>query len=341
LTSDRNDRRGKRSVRVEDVARVAGVSPITVSRALSYPDKVREETRQRILAAVAETGYVINSFASSLRSGRSPIVAVFSSNLRNHHFANVLLGCTEVLENKGFQLLTARVGESAAEQHRIITSMTPFRPAAMLFTDLLKSELDRSVISAHGIPVVEMWDQRPDPVDMLVTMSEEEAGKVMGRHFGERGFTRIAYAGQMYDRGQRRVAGFRAALAEFGNDCELVVHVERGWDADAGVEVFDEVLSRLPGCDAIFFGTDMLAAGALQAARSKGIRVPGDIAVAGFGDIQLAAYLDPPLTSLHLSSIEMGRRAGHMLLQRLGGQPVGQQIVRYPAELRVRPSSGA
>jgi len=311
-----------------------------VSRALAYPEKVREETRLRILEAVAQTGYVVNSFASSLRSGRSPIVAVFSSNLRNHHFANVLLGCTEVLENQGFQLLTARVGESAEEQRRVITSMTPFRPAAMLFTDLLKSELDRSVISAHGVPVVEMWDQRPDPVDMLVTMSEEEAGRIMGRHFADRGFSRIAYAGQMYDRGRRRVEGFRAALAEYGRDCALVIHVERGWDADAGAGVFGEISSRLPGCDAILFGTDMLAAGALQAARSRGIRIPQDIAVAGFGDIPLAAYLDPPLTSLHLSSIEMGRQAGHMLLRRLGGQPVEQNIVHYPAELRARASTG-
>jgi LacI family gluconate utilization system Gnt-I transcriptional repressor len=328
-----------RPVRVEDVARVAGVSPITVSRALSYPEKVKEETRKRVAEAVAQTGYVVNSFASSLRSGRSSVVAVFSSNVRNPHFANVLLGCTEVLENNGYQLLTARVGESAEEQRRVIASMTPFRPAAMLFTDLLKPELDRSIVSSHGIPVVEMWDQRTDPIDMLVTMWEEEAGRTMGRHFVERGYTRIAYAGLLFERGRRRLDGFRAALREAGRDCDLVLSLTQGWEPDAGAAAFDEVLDRLPGCDAILFGSDILAAGALSAARRRKIRIPADIAVAGFGDIPVASHLDPPLTSLGVSSLEMGRRAGQMLLSRLGGREVSERIVSYPAVLHARDST--
>lgn len=328
-----------RPVRVEDVARVAGVSPITVSRALSYPEKVKEETRKRVAEAVAQTGYVVNSFASSLRSGRSPVVAVFSSNVRNPHFANVLLGCTEVLEDNGYQLLHARVGESAEEQRRRIASMTPFRPAAMLFTDLLKPDLDRGIISSQGIPVVEMWDQRTDPVDMLVTMWEEEAGRTMGRHFVERGYTRIAYAGLLFERGRCRLDGFRAALREAGRECELVLSLSEGWEPDAGAAAFDEIVARLPDCDAILFGSDILAAGALSAARRRKIGVPTDIAVAGFGDIPVASHLDPPLTSLGVSSLEMGRRAGQMLLSRLGGREIGERIVSYPAVLHAREST--
>lgn len=328
-----------RPVRVEDVARVAGVSPITVSRALTNPDKVKEETRRKVAEAVARTGYVVNSFASSLRSGRSPIVAVFASKLRNHHFASVLQGCTEALEGHGLQLLTARIGESAEEQRRVVAAMAPFRPAAMLFTDLLKPEFDRGVITSQSIPVVEMWDQRPDPVDMLVTISEDEAGRIMGRHFAACGFRRIAYAGQLYDRGRLRVAGFRAALAEHQLACDLVVHVERGWEPDAGAEALTAILEQMPDCDAILFGTDMLAAGALLAARGRGIRLPHELGIAGFGDIPLAAYFDPPLTSLQLSGLEMGRRAGQMLLQRLGGQQVGERIVTFPLQLRARQST--
>lgn len=335
----RDKKNTNRPVRVEDVARVAGVSPITVSRALSYPEKVKEETRKKVAEAVAKTGYVVNSFASSLRSGRSTVVAVFASNVRNPHFADVLLGCTEVLENKGYQLLTARVGESAEEQRRIIASMAPFRPAAMLFTDLLKTDLDRSIITAQGIPVLEMWDQRTDPLDMLVTMWEEEAGRTMGRHFAERGYKRIAYAGLLYERGKRRADGFVAALREAERDCELVLSLPKGWEPEVGTQAFDEVLQRMPDCDAILFGSDALAVGGLAAARRRGMRVPSDIAVAGFGDIPLASYLDPPLTSLRLSSLEMGRKAGEMLLARLGGQRVDERIVNYPALLQARAST--
>lgn len=328
-----------RPVRVEDVARVAGVSPITVSRALTNPDKVKEETRRKVAAAVAQTGYVVNSFASSLRSGRSPIVSVFASKLRNHHFASVLQGCTEALEGNGLQLLTARLGETAEEQRRVVAAMAPFRPAAMLFTDMLKPEFDRSVITSQNVPVVEMWDQRPDPVDMLVTISEDEAGRLMGHHFAERGFRRIAYAGQLYDRGRRRVAGFRAALAEHDLRCDLVMHVERGWEPDAGVEALADVLGQMPDCDAILFGTDILAAGALLAARRRGLRVPDQLGLAGFGDIPLAAYLDPPLTTLELSGLEMGRRAGQMLLRRLNGERVEERTVVFPLHLNGRQST--
>ncbi len=335
----RDKRNTNRPVRVEDVARVAGVSPITVSRALSYPEKVKEETRKRVAEAVAQTGYVVNSFASSLRSGRSSVVAVFSSNVRNPHFANVLLGCTEVLEDNGYQLLTARVGESAEEQRRLIASMTPFRPAAMLFTDLLKPDLDRTIVSSSGIPVVEMWDQRTDPIDMLVTMWEEDAGRTMGRHFVERGYRRIAYAGLLFERGRRRLEGFRAALREAGRDCELVLSLAKGWEPEVGAAAFDEVLERLPDCDAILFGSDILAAGALSAARRRKVRIPADIAMAGFGDIPVAAHLDPPLTSLSVSSFEMGQRAGQMLLSRLRGREITERIVDFPAVLQAREST--
>lgn len=324
---------------MEDVARVAGVSPITVSRALSYPEKVKEETRKKVADAVAKTGYVVNSFASSLRSGRSTVVAVFASNVRNPHFADVLLGCTEVLDNKGYQLLTARVGESAEEQRRIIASMAPFRPAAMLFTDMLKADLDRNIIAVQGIPVLEMWDQRTDPVDMLVTISENDAGRTMGRHFVERGYSRIAYAGLLYDRGKRRSEGFIAALREAGRDCELVLSLPKGWEPEVGAAAFDEVLARMPDCEAILFGSDALAVGGLAAARRRGVKVPVDIAVAGFGDIPLSAFQDPPLTTLRLSSLDMGRRAGEMLLARLGGRRVEERIVTYPVHLEVRDST--
>lgn len=337
--ADDSHRIPKRPVRIEDVARVAGVSPITVSRALTHPEKVREETRHKVEQAVAETGYVVNSFASSLRSGRSSIIAVFASNLRNHQFADVMAGCTAVLEGSDFQLLTARVGESAAEQHKVIDAMIPFRPAAMLFTDLLKPELDRSFITAQNVPVVEMWDQRDDPLDMLVTISEHQVGRTMGEHFASRGFRNIAYAGPLFDRGKRRVAGFREALQEHGLSCGLVLHVERGWAAQAGIEALGEVLEQLPDCDAIFFGTDLLAAGALAEAGRRGIAIPSDLALAGYGDVPLAAYLQPALTTLSLSSFDMGRQAGEMLLAALRGSTVKQPIVTYPLTLNIRDST--
>ena len=316
-----------------------GVSPITVSRAFSRPEKVRPETRERVAAAVLKTGYVINSFASTLRSGHSPIIAVFTSNLRTHLFADVMQGCTEALEGSGYQLLTARVGDSDEEQSQVVRSIIPFRPAAMLFTDLIRNDEIRAIVAGQGVPVVEMWDQHDNPTDMLVTISEHENGRMMGDHFARQGFRKIAYGGPLYDRGKQRLAGFREALAEHGLSCDVAIHIERGWDAEDGAVLFEQVLEQLPECDAIFFGSDVLAAGGMAQARRRGIRVPEDIAMAGFGDISLAAYFEPPITSLFISGFEMGRKAGEMLRRSLRQDSKIEKLVNFPLELKERAST--
>lgn len=337
---DSRKRTGRgQAVRVEDVAREAGVSPITVSRALSRPEKVRPETRERVAQAVLKTGYVVNSFASTLRSGHSPVIAVFASNLRNHVFADVMQGCTDALEGSGYQLLTARAGESEPEQRRVIESIIPFRPAAMLFTDLVRGDDIRSIIAAQKVPVVEMWDQRQDPVDKLITISEYDNGRLMGEHFARQGFSRIAYAGPLYDRGKRRIEGFREALQEHGLGCEVAVHMERGWSAEAGATLLGKVLAQMPDCDAVFFGSDMLAAGGLAEARSRGMRVPDDIAIAGFGDVDLARYFEPPLTSLFIAGYDMGRKAGELLRSGIRNERQAENIITFPLRLEARRST--
>jgi LacI family gluconate utilization system Gnt-I transcriptional repressor len=324
-------------VRVEDVARVAGVSPITVSRALSNPSKVKEETRLRVAAAVAETGYVVNSFASSLRSGRSSIVSVFVSNLQNPHFATALQGCADALEGSSFHLLMAQTGYSDTLQHEMIQQVLPFRPAAAMFTGIVQSEETRATLRQLGIPVMEMWDYRSDPVDMLVGFSNAEGGRLMGAHFRERGYRRVAYVGRTQDRGAQRLGGFREAL---GAAPALVLPVEGSRTISDGMQALETVLRDLPQCDAIFFATDILAVGAMLKARQLGIDIPGRLAIAGYGDLELSRQLATPLTSIQVSSYQMGHTAGAMLLQRLRHEAIEQRIVLSPIRLAVRQSTG-
>ncbi len=330
---------GKRRVRVEDVAREAGVSPITVSRALSTPEKVREETRKLVTDAVAKTGYVVNSIASTLRSGHSSIIAVFAANLRNQHFADVVQGCSDALEGSGFHVLMSQSGTSEAQRREAIESVIPFRPAAMLFTDLSKLQAVSEMVGAEDIPVMEMWDQRGDPDDMLVTVSEHDAGRLMGHHFARQGYRRIAYAGLLYDRGRRRVEGFREALAEHGASCDLVVPVAPGIEVADGIAALGTILEKMPDCEAVFFGNDSLAAGGLVYARRHDLQIPGDLAIAGFGDLGFARHMEPPLTSLLVDSYGMGLTAGKMLLRRLRGQQVAEKIVAFPVQLQERRST--
>ena len=140
----------RRAARVEDVAREAGVSPITVSRALSHPEKVKDETRQRVNDAVARTGYVINRFASSLRSGHSTIISAFVSNLSNPHFANAIQGCADALDGSRYHLLMAQTGYSDKLQRQVVEEVLPFRPAAAMSSVTVPHWLTLSSAALHA-----------------------------------------------------------------------------------------------------------------------------------------------------------------------------------------------
>lgn len=328
-----------RPVRVEDVARVAGVSPITVSRALSYPEKVKEETRQRVAEAVAKTGYVVNSFASTLRSGRSSIVTVFVSNLVNPHFATSMQGLVDAFEGSRFHLMFAQTGYTEMLEIDVVNSVLPFRPAGIIFTGVVRSEASRLALQKLGLPVVEMWGYRPDPIDMLVGFSNHEGGRLMGRHFGERGYRRIAYSGHTTERGAERIEGFREGLAEHGRELQLIHPMEGTRTIADGMAAFDAILEEMPDCDAMFFGTDLLGFGAILRAGDRGISVPGQIGIAGFGGLEFSLHMRPALTTIQVTSYQMGWDAGRKLLKRLNNERVLLPIQVHPVALEARAST--
>lgn len=334
----RDKRNTNRPVRVEDVARVAGVSPITVSRALSTPEKVKEETRQKVADAVARTGYVVNRFASSLRSGRSSIITVFVSSLLNPHFANSMQGLVDAIDGSRYHLMFAQTGYSEMDMD-VVGSALPFRPAGVVFTNIVRSEPARESLQRLGIPVMEMWGVRPDPIDMLMAFSNFESGRLMGDHLGSRGYRRIGYSGHTRERGAERVEGFRAGLAPHGAELVKVVPMEGTRQIPDGVAAFDTFRAEAPDVEAIFFGTDILATGAMLRALDLGLRVPDDIAIAGNGDLDFAEHMRPSLTTIRIPSYDMGLAAGRMLLRRLGGQEVAARVQTQPIALKARQST--
>lgn len=335
----RDKRNTNRPVRVEDVARVAGVSPITVSRALSYPEKVKEETRKKVADAVAQTGYVVNSFASTLRSGRSSIITVFVSSLLNPHFANSMQGLVDAIEGSRYHLMFAQTGYSEMVDQDVAGSALPFRPAGVVFTNIVRSEPARQSLRRLGIPVMEMWGLRPDPIDMLMAFSNYESGRLMGDHLGSKGYRRIGYSGHTRERGAERIEGFKAGLALHGAELVKVVPMEGTRQIPDGVAAFDTIRTEAPDVEAIFFGTDILASGAMLRALDLGLRVPEDIAIAGNGDLDFAEHIRPSLTTIHIPSYDMGLAAGRMMLRRLGGQEVASRVETQPISLKARQST--
>lgn len=328
-----------RSIRVDEVAREAGVSPITVSRTLSSPHKVKAETRELVLAAVQRTGYVVNSIASSLRSGRSNLITVFVASLQNPHFANGMQGTMDAFEGSRFHLMFAQVGYSDQMRAEVVESVMPFRPAGVMFTGRVRDDGLRHALREMNIPVMEMWGDGLDPIDMLIGSSTHEGGRLMGRHFGARGFTHVAYCGHTQDRGEARLVGFREGLAEHGGSVEFVLPMEGTRAVADGMRALDTILDAVPGCDAMFFGTDVLAVGAMLAAKRRNLSIPGDIAIAGYGDLDFAEHVEPSLTSINVSDYDLGRLAGSMLRRRLEDTDEGERVIQVPVNLRARAST--
>lgn len=333
--------RGRKSknIRIEEVARVAGVSPITVSRAIGNPGRVSDATRIKVLKAVSQTGYVVNTHASSLATGRSSLIPVFVSNLRNPHFATALQGASDAFEGSRFHLLMAQTNYSDRLELEMLNSLLSFQPAAAMFTGIVQSEQARDMLRKLEIPVVEMWDFSPSPLDMLVGFSNAEGGRLMGEHFGTQGFAHIAYAGRTKDRGAQRLSGFQEGLALFGKSTQLVLALEGSRTTADGSAALDEILARDPETDAIFFATDSLAIGAIMRARELGLDVPGRLAIAGYGDLDTARLIVPALTTIHVASYDMGLKAGQMLRNRLENKKLPTKLLRTPVSLEIRQST--
>ena len=332
---------GGRAVRVEDVAREAGVSPITVSRALSSPQKLAPVTLERVMAAVNKTGYVVNSTASTLRSGRSTTVAAFVASLLNPHFAAAMQGALDAFEGSRFRLLFTQIGYVDDLGPEITETIRPFGPAAVIFTGIPVRQEAREALRALQIPIMELWSGGDDPVDMVAGASIEAGAYLMGQHFVQQRYRHIAYAGQTKAPGGIGLKGFRRGIEEAGGTLGFTLAIEGTGNLSAGIASLGRILADYPQCDAIYFGSDLLAVGAQIAARESGVDLPRRIAMGGYGDLEFAKHLTPSLTTVEVSDYETGRLAGVALRQRLEGGDAWGHVIQVPMRLIVRDSTPA
>ena len=232
----------------------------------------------------------------------------------------------------------AQTGWDGEVTSDVAESVVPFRPAGIVLTGVGCDRATRKLLLNLEIPVVEMGE-RSHPVDMLVQMSSFEAGRLMGQHFGEQEFGRIAFCGHTLGHGAERLRGFRNGLAAFGQEPKLVLPIEGTQTFEDGVASLGHILADLPGCDAVFYGSDVLAFGALMEARKRAIAVPQDLAIAGYGDLDFSRHVEPALTTINIASYDTGRLAGEMLLARLDQQALEHTIAQLPVRLEARAST--
>lgn len=326
-----------------DVARIAGVSPMTVSRAFKRDTSVSEATREAILKAAEEIGYVFDSAASSLRSQRTDFVAVTIPSINNANFAETLRGLTEGLKDRGLQILLGYTDYDIHEEERLVEQLLRRRPEAIVVTGGKHTPRSRRLLENAGIPVVETWDLPADPIGHVVGFSNAEAVRGMIDHFVANGVTRIAFIGGDADRDTRgtdRREGFVAAMRANGLDASrLIAAGAPPISMREGAAAMGRLLDSLPDTEAVICVSDLSAFGALTECQRRGVAVPGDIWIAGFGDYEIAEVSVPALTTINPFPRLIGERTAALILKVLDGRQTGPATVLIRPELLVRQSS--
>jgi LacI family transcriptional regulator, gluconate utilization system Gnt-I transcriptional repressor len=313
-------------VTLADVAHAAGVSPITVSRALRGERAVAAELVERVQAAVAQLGYVPDPAARALASSRSSHVAVLIPKLSNTLFVELLDAVQKSLLPAGYQTLMGVTHYDAAEEEAVLRSFLAHRPAGLIVTGRDRSPAAAALIEGSGVPCVHVMEIEAGPGSHSVGFSQRAAGRAITQHLLDSGRRHVAYvAAQLDPRTLERGEGYADALMQAG----LAGHVNKVLSAQPssmalGGVMLERVLRESPDTDAIFFCNDDLAQGALLAALRLGVAVPGRVAVVGFNDLPGSDQMVPPLTTVATPRREIGEQAAQMLMKLMRGQPVEQ-----------------
>jgi len=323
---------------VHDIARLAGVSAMTVSRALNHPDRVSPDTLTRVRAVISQTGFVPNATAGSLRTSRARLVAAVLPTLTGPVFQETVQALNQALQQQGYQLMIGQSGYDAACEEQLLDAIIRRRPDGIVLTGLLHSAAGRRQLLASGIPVVETWDLSPTPIDMLVGFSHEHIGADLCRHLHQRGYRRPALLSADDERARRRIAGFQRAASELGLPEVQTRLVAAPTTLGSGRSGLRALLDSRTPPDSIFCSSDMLALGVLIEAQARGIEVPGQLGVVGFGDLEFAKDLQPALTTVRIDGSRIGRIAAQFIVDRAEGQAIAQPIVDIGFEIIERAS---
>ncbi|WVX48466.1 HTH-type transcriptional repressor CytR [Roseobacter fucihabitans] len=322
---------------------MAKVSTASISRALNDPDKVSKTTRERIEKAIDALGYTPHFGGRVLAMSRTNTVGAIIPSMANAMFASGLQAFQEVLAEAGVNMLVASTGYDPQQELRQIKSLMARGADGLLLIGSERPPQTRDFLMKRHVPYVLSWCFKPGDDQLCVGFDNHQAAYDATSQVLAKGHRRIAMicgvrAGN--DRAQDRYDGVRTAIEDFGAPAALVQVCEAKYRLEYGAEAFAAIMSGNRAATAVICGNDVLAAGALMRARDLGIDVPGQVSLIGFDDIGLASVVTPPLATVRVPQIEMGRHAARVLLARLSGgtQP---ESVQLPADFIHRASLAA
>src|SRR3954464_532214 len=309
-------------VRLTEVAALAGVSPITVSRFFRNPDTVSAGRRQRIESAAKELGYVPNLAARALASQRTEVIGVLIPSLTNNVFSDVLRGIYDASENSRYLIQLPHTRYSILQEEKLLRLFLAQKPAGLIVTGIDQTAESHAMLDAADCPIVQIMEIGPNPIDMMIGFSHYDAARAAVAHLFEQGRRKVGFVGARMDpRVQRRLDGYVSAMKDAGSfEQRLVVTTATPTSVTLGGALFADLLAREPDLDAVFCANDDLALGVLFECRRREIAIPEQLAIIGFNDLEFMASAVPTLTSVRTNRYEMGNTAASMLIDAIDGR---------------------
>ncbi|MGD2269494.1 MAG: LacI family DNA-binding transcriptional regulator [Desulfobacterales bacterium] len=305
-------------ITMEEISKVAGVSLATVSRTIHSPHLVRKETRERVNRVMEKVNYVYNATAGDLSRRRSSIVGVIIPTAESLVFSTTLFAIQEAAQKNNFSLITGSSKYDTETELRLLQQFKERRLAGVILTGFVFGQKNsiKDLIKS-GIPCVVVWDKLDDPdlsyvgfdnfmatysmTEYLISLKHRRIGLIVGP------YTKV-------ERVKKRLDGFKAALDKHNIPYDLSLVIEKEPTLVDGKEAMSRLLSLAARPTAVLAASDTLALGALAAARDMGVRIPEDVSLAGFDDIEVASYSNPPLTTVRVPAYNIGKIAFKILL---------------------------
>ena len=313
---------GGRALTLRDVSEASGVSEMTVSRVLRGRGDVSATTREKVLKAAKELGYVPNKIAGALASQRVNLIAVIIPSMSNMVFPEVMTGINEALENSEFQAVVGVTDYLPEKEENVLFQMLSWRPSGVIIAGLEHTDVSRQMMIASGIPVVEIMDIDGTPIDCAVGISHRRAGRKMAEAISKAGYKRIGFLGTkmpLDHRARKRFEGFTESLAKSGVEIADQEFYSGGSTLAKGRDMTREMLERNPDLDFLYYSNDMISAGGLLYLLEQGANIPDEIGLAGFNGVELLKGLPIELATMDACRKEIGYKAAQIIRSRLDG----------------------
>ena len=328
-------------ITLSDVAKLAGVSPITASRALRNPEKVSEKKLKLVQDAAKTLNYEPDLFARALATGKTNVIGVLIPSVTNAVFSEVVAGAYEAIEGTGYTLQFANTRYSAEKEAESIKLFLNQRVAGLIIAGIDQNSESKQLLKSADIPIVQVMDISDDPYGVIVGFSNYDAAHSVAEHLANQGYTKLGFLGARLDpRTMRRFEGFKAGAQKVtGFDEARAILTKEASSTALGARLLRELMQAKPDTDAIFCNNDDLALGALFEAQRLGIDIPEQLGICGFNDLETMSIANPSITSVKTKRRDIGAAAIKIVTEFEDQMKLGGKVRDFGFEIIGRQST--